>query len=227
MMGALRIAQQEWAPLADSELSHNALYICCAVHAYPDQFDENGAVAMNHMLQERAGLTRVEAFKVVSDTVKLGLVRLEKRGAKRLVVVEETFKPFRDRMIDRIGRVQAEVVTFNWHLHRPRSLTEPEKQGLAKHVKKGRLWDLKQSLPDRLAKDVVAHVEQLGGGEKQVRNPFEAEKAKFAEVMSEALHRLAKDMVGKDFVLVVVRSGDTIRPAMKIIERETQLQLEF
>lgn len=213
--------------LSGSEVEHNALFVCCAVQAYPDQFEENGAVAMNHLLQERAGLSRVEAFKVVSDTVKLGLVSLEKRGSKRLVIVEDAFKAFRDRMIDRIGKVQSEVVTFNWHLHRPRPLTDPEKQGLAKHVQRGRLWDLKQSLPDRLSKDVLAHFEKLGGGEKQVRNPFDSEKAKFVEALEAALQRFTKDMVGKDFVLVVVRSGDTIRPAMKIIEKETQLQLDF
>lgn len=213
--------------LSSSEVQHNSIYVCCAIQAYPDKFEENGAVALNHMLQERAGLTRAEAFKVIADTIKSGLVKLDKRGAKRLVIVDEAFRPFRDTVIERIGKVQAEVVTFNWHLHRPRPLSDDEQKDLVKHVKKGRLWDVHQALPDRLAHEVIASFEKLGGGEKSVRNPFDAEKALFTSSMSEALHKFSKDMIGKDFILVVTRSGDTIKPAMKIIERETVLHIDF
>lgn len=212
--------------LPPEQQTHNALYLCCAVKAYPDKFEENGAVALNHMVQERAGLTRAEAFAVVGDAFKAGLLALDKRGGKkRLLVDPATFGPFRDKNINRIGKIESEVVTFNWHLYRPK-VTETQ-DALSKHVEKGRLWDLKKGLPDRLAREVITHFEKTAQGEKQVRPPTDIEKAAFTAVMSAALHRFAKDMPGRDFILVVTRTGDTIRPSLKIIDRESNVEITF
>ena len=214
------------ARLSDADLDYNLLYIACILQKFSEKFIENGAVVLNHMLQERGGLTKEQAFAVVADALKSGIVKMDKKDKKRLYLVPDAFRPFRDRMIHLIGRVQAEVVTFSWNLRTPRKgLSAGEQKALQRQVRKGRLWDMTKAKPERLAEGVFSYFDKLvdaTNGKGRARIPDENERHVFMEIMQLPLERLANKLP-TDFVLMVTMVGSVVKPRIKMIDRSSSV----
>lgn len=192
--------------LTPDQLAHNDLYCCCAVLSSPVHFATDGAVSLNHLLQERAGMTREQAFQIVADAIAAGLLRVDDANGKRLSVVAEAYVPFRDKHIEAIGAVQAEVVTMNWTMHAPSGLDDAVRDDLRRHVARGRLADLGGTRAGRafIKIDKLLTPAVMAGEAAHIDGPALELISTEAQRLTDAVDLLTPD----DYIIVIARTRD-------------------
>lgn len=192
--------------LSPEQLAHNHLYCCCAVLSSPAHFAADGAVALNHLLQERAGMTREQAFQVVADAIAAKLLFVDDAADKRLSVSAESFTPFRDLHIEAICAVQAEVVTMSWTMHAPPGVDDAVRDDLRRHVERGRLVDLGGTRAGRafIAIDKLLTPAVIAGEAEHMDGAALEAVSREAERLTDAVDAFTSD----DFIVVIARTRD-------------------
>ena len=138
-------------------IKRNIMFLAMAVDHYGERFEENGAVSLNHMIQERSGFNREEAFSLVADVLECGMMRLDKKsqGKKCLVLNRVMFDEWKAKFVFDLPKIKASVVTPTWKLKRPdRKLTPIEREIVKKNIRKGRLFEVQKKIVDQAESDL-------------------------------------------------------------------------
>lgn len=192
--------------LTPDQVEENNLYVCCAVLSGGEYYARDGAVRLNHLLQERARMTRDQAFQVIADAIMASLIRVADEDNKRLVVIAEPFRRLRDRRIDEIGAVESEVVTMTWTMHAPTGVDESVAEDLRKHVARGRLVDLGGTRAGRafIAIDKLLSASVIAGFAEHV----DGEALAVVEAEAEGMADAVAEHIDSDFVVVIARTRE-------------------
>lgn len=205
---------------------YNFLFLCLVVERYSTRFEENGALSLNHLIQERSGISKEEAFALISDTITEGYLGVERENGKKLVVNKIKYIELRDRLNEIVPKIQSQVVSEKWIFSSPlrKELTESENVSLDKNIKLGRLKEVRSEMysPER---SIVNHIEhQLRSSySSNVSDPPEEMRENLIKVMQEPIGALTKLCNDHDFVFMVEKNGSKIIPKFKLIKRDGKL----
>lgn len=224
---------------AYSALEYNSMYLACAVLALPHLFEENGAVVLNQMIQERAKLSSQDAFALISDAMRtVRILRLEKQSKKRLAVDQEVFNHLRDRMLSDMGRMQGEVGTDRWKFKDSRRpLTDQESQDLQKLSERGYLDKPK---PANSAASTSSGVMDIMQAEDEIsilvrdflkmkgmRSASDEERDMLRKFLSSGIKDLVGVMKDQSFLVVVRRENGKVAIRMRVAEPLNGLDIDI
>lgn len=123
--------------------TYNVLFVALATKYYEQMLAINGAVQLNHMIQDRARWHTEMAFGLISDTIREGLIWVDKSNCRALKVRQDVFDWWVEKYRRHVFDMRCYVVSARWPLNKVgRKLTLDEKSVLEKNIQKGRLYDL-------------------------------------------------------------------------------------
>ena len=129
---------------SDDQRQKNNLFLSLIVDGYEGRFSRNGAVVLNHMIQERSGLSKEDVFVLIGDAIKDGVLVIDRGDDKKLGIDKSRVVVLRDKFSDVLPKMQGEVVSEKWSFGEVtrRELTENEKAALSKNIKHGGLKEV-------------------------------------------------------------------------------------
>jgi len=122
-----------------SKLNLAIFFLSVVCKFYRDDFLDRGANVLNYRLQERAGMSREDAFALIADALATDLIRVE--GPDRGIAVDdEIFLVWRDVFASSLSYLNSCAPGKVWPVPGiRRELTEKEAKILDKNILKGRL----------------------------------------------------------------------------------------
>ena len=132
------------------------MFLAMVVEHYAERFEENGALCLNHMIQERSGFNREEAWALVADAIGIGLLWVEKElGKKKLRINQKMFDEWKGNFVFQLPKIKASVVSSRWTLKRSdRKLTNMERAIVQKNIRKGRLFEIQKDIAKDMSNDL-------------------------------------------------------------------------
>lgn len=200
----------------DRSRAHDYLFICFVVEKFKNRFEADGAAELNNLLQERAKLTKEQAFAFVSDAIREGYLACRKQDGKRILeVVDEKYNRLRDSYIALIPEIQSAVAGPIWKLQSGLrfQLNDEEKKSLQKFIAqnrvKGESMDMgsiiKQAAKEKSPVQTISQEPQ-----PQVANEDPFLREEFKAIVGPAFMDFIKKNKHLDFSLVVEKKGDQV-----------------
>jgi hypothetical protein len=115
--------------------AHDYLFIAFVVQKLNGTLDKDGAAHLNNLLQQRADLTKEQAFAFIKDAISSNLIYVEKEGdSRKLRVNQTTFNVLRDKYGDLIPQIHSNIESSKWKFRSAIrfQLSDDERQSLNK-----------------------------------------------------------------------------------------------
>jgi hypothetical protein len=197
--------------------AHDYLFIAFVVQKLNGTLDKDGAAHLNNLLQQRADLTKEQAFAFIKDAISSNLIYVEKEGdSRKLRVNQTTFNVLRDKYGDLIPQIHSNIESSKWKFRSAIrfQLSDDERQSLNKFISQNRVKD---------GPAEAKKVEPVVDDKKERENLVQAIQEDFQEIVGERLVEFVKLHSGKDFSILIKKTGDKIDCSIRDVKDQKNI----
>ena len=201
-----------------ADRAYDYLFLCFVVQRMNGSLEEDGAATLNNVLQERADLTKEQAFAFIRDIISSNLIYVEKEDNRRKLRVNTTnYNSLRDKWGEFIPQIHSNIESSKWKFRSAIrfQLTDDERQTLNKFISQNRV----KSEDVEIKKSEAVVVDD----KKEKDNLVQAIQEDFQEIVGEKMVEFVKLHSGKDFSILIKKTGDKIDCSIRDVKDQKNI----